>query len=99
MEFLVPEILQLDEATIQSFIDSNNDLKRYEFDLKLINEKRPHIRCEYRKVINRSTRRTFNAFNVYGMFSNADLEFEDAIDKDGQAYPLTYRYIYQVFRV
>ncbi len=27
--------------------------------------------------------------NVYGMFSNADLEFEDAIDKDGQAYPLT----------
>ncbi|MGC9631730.1 hypothetical protein ACO2E2_10230 [Staphylococcus epidermidis] len=23
------------------------------------------------------------------MFSNADLEFEDAIDKDGQAYPLT----------
>ena len=43
MEFLVPEILQLDEATIQSFIDSNDDLKRYEFDLKLINEKRPHI--------------------------------------------------------
>ena len=77
---LVPEILQLDEATIQSFIDSNNDLKRYEFDLKLINEKRPYIRCEYRKVINRSTRRTFNA-SVYGMFSNADLEFEDAIDK------------------
>ena len=22
--------------------------------------------------------------NVYGMFSNADLEFEDAVDKDGE---------------
>ena len=27
--------------------------------------------------------------NVYGMFSNADLEFEDAIDKDGNAHSLT----------
>ena len=27
--------------------------------------------------------------NVYGMFSNADLEFEDAVDKDGEKHPLT----------
>ena len=27
--------------------------------------------------------------NVYGMFSNADLEFEDAVDKDGNKHPLT----------
>ena len=37
--FLVPEILQIDEATIQKFIDENDDLERYKFDLKLINEK------------------------------------------------------------
>lgn len=43
MEFLVPEILQLDEETIQTFIQSNDKLKQYEFDLQLINEKRPHI--------------------------------------------------------
>ena len=27
--------------------------------------------------------------NVYGMFSNADLEFEDAIDSEGQRHSLT----------
>ena len=41
--FLVPEILQIDEATIKSFVEQNDDLKRYEFDLKLINENRPHV--------------------------------------------------------
>ena len=35
----MPEILQIDEATIQKFIDENDDLERYKFDLKLINEK------------------------------------------------------------
>ncbi|PTE50297.1 oligoendopeptidase F [Staphylococcus epidermidis] len=88
--FLVPEILQLDEATIQSFIDSNDDLKRYEFDLKLINEKRPHILdANTEKLLTEAQDALSTPSNVYGMFSNADLEFEDAIDKDGQAYPLT----------
>src|SRR5699024_12530305 len=27
--------------------------------------------------------------NVYGMFSNADLEFEDAVDSEGNKHPLT----------
>ena len=88
--FLVPEILQLDEATIQSFIDSNDNLKRYEFDLKLINEKRPHILdANTEKLLTEAQDALSTPSNVYGMFSNADLEFEDAIDKDGQAYPLT----------
>ena len=39
----MPEILQIDESTIESFVSSYDKLKRYEFDLKLINEKRPHI--------------------------------------------------------
>ena len=43
MEFLSSEILQIDEEKLESFIKSNDDLKRYAFDLKLINEKRPHI--------------------------------------------------------
>lgn len=90
LSFLVPEILQLDEATIQSFIDSNDDLKRYEFDLKLINEKRPHILdANTEKLLTEAQDALSTPSNVYGMFSNADLEFEDAIDKDGQAYPLT----------
>lgn len=88
--FLVPEILQLDEETIQTFIQSNDKLKQYEFDLQLINEKRPHILdADTEKLLTEAQDALSTPSNVYGMFSNADLEFEDAIDKDGKAHPLT----------
>ena len=88
--FLVPEILQIDEDKLQSFIKENDDLKRYEFDLKLINEKRPHIlNAEQEKLLTEAQGALTTPENVYGMFSNADLEFEVAIDKDGKKHPLT----------
>ncbi|MCH4455820.1 oligoendopeptidase F [Staphylococcus haemolyticus] len=88
--FLVPEILQIDEDKLQSFIETNDNLKRYEFDLKLINEKRPHILdAEQERLLTEAQDALSTPSNVYGMFSNADLEFEDAIDKDGEKHPLT----------
>lgn len=88
--FLVPEILQIDEDKLQSFINENNDLKRYEFDLKLINEKRPHILdAEQERLLTEAQDALSTPSNVYGMFSNADLEFEDAVDKNGEKHPLT----------
>ncbi|KGF28784.1 MULTISPECIES: oligoendopeptidase F [Staphylococcus] len=88
--FLVPEILQIDEDKLQSFIETNDNLKRYEFDLKLINEKRPHILdAEQEKLLTEAQDALSTPSNVYGMFSNADLEIEDAVDKDGEKHPLT----------
>src|SRR5699024_8941173 len=88
--FLVPEILQIDEETIQKFIDENKDLERYAFDLKLINEERPHVlSADKEKLLTEAQDALSTPDNVYGMFSNADLEFEDAIDKDGQRNALT----------
>ncbi|MCI2933328.1 oligoendopeptidase F [Staphylococcus haemolyticus] len=88
--FLVPEILQIDEDKLQSFIETNDNLKCYEFDLKLINEKRPHILdAEQEKLLTEAQDALSTPSNVYGMFSNADLEFEDAVDKDGEKHPLT----------
>ncbi|GGG88199.1 oligoendopeptidase F [Staphylococcus pragensis] len=88
--FLVPEILHIDEDKLKSFVNENEDLKRYEFDLKLINEKRPHILdAEKEKLLTEVQDALSTPSNVYGMFSNADLEFEDAVDKDGNKHPLT----------
>ncbi|MDU0422740.1 oligoendopeptidase F [Staphylococcus haemolyticus] len=88
--FLVPEILRIDEDKLQSFIETNDNLKRYEFDLKLINEKRPHILdAEQERLLTEAQDALSTPSNVYGMFSNADLEFEDAVDKDGEKHPLT----------
>lgn len=88
--FLIPEILQIDEVKLQTFIDENDNLKRYAFDLKLINEKREHILdADTEKLLTEAQDALSTPSNVYGMFSNADLEFEDAIDKDGNTHPLT----------
>ncbi|BFL78982.1 oligoendopeptidase F [Staphylococcus hominis subsp. novobiosepticus] len=88
--FLVPEILQIDEEKLESFIKSNDDLKRYAFDLKLINEKRPHILdADKEKLLTQAQDALSTPENVYGMFSNADLEFKDAVDKDRKKHPLT----------
>lgn len=58
--------------------------------MKLINEKRPHILdAETEKLLTEAQDALSTPSNVYGMFSNADLVFEDAIDKDGNAHPLT----------
>lgn len=88
--FLVPEILQIDEATIKQFISENDNLKRYEFDLQLINENRPHVlTADKEKMLTEAQDALSTPDNVYGMFSNADLEFEDAIDSKGNRHPLT----------
>lgn len=88
--FLVPEILQIDEDKIQSFVNSYDKLQKFAFDLKLINEKRPHILdAETEKLLTEAQDALSTPSNVYGMFSNADLVFEDAIDKDENAHPLT----------
>ncbi|MDR4248152.1 oligoendopeptidase F family protein, partial [Bacillus thuringiensis] len=85
--FLVPEILQIDEDKIQSFVNSYDKLQKFAFDLKLINEKRPHILdAETEKLLTEAQDALSTPSNVYGMFSNADLVFEDAIDKDGNAH-------------
>jgi oligoendopeptidase F len=88
--FLVPEILQIDEATIKQFISENDNLKRYEFDLQLINENRPHVlSADKEKMLTEAQDALSTPDNVYGMFSNADLEFEDAVDSEGNRHPLT----------
>ncbi|MCU5745991.1 oligoendopeptidase F [Staphylococcus sp. SQ8-PEA] len=88
--FLVPEILQIDEDKIKSFIEENDKLQRYAFDLELINKKRPHVlTADKEKLLTEAQDALSTPENVYGMFSNADLEFEDAIDSEGQRHPLT----------
>ena len=88
--FLIPEILQIDEEKIEQFVKEHEGLQRYEFDLKLINEKRPHVlSADKEKLLTEAQDALSTPENVYGMFSNADLEFEDAVDSDGQRHPLT----------
>ncbi len=77
-----------------------SNLQKFAFDLKLINEKRPHILdAETEKLLTEAQDALSTPSNVYGMFSNADLVFEDAIDKDRNAHPLTQGTFIKYFRI
>ncbi|ARJ51426.1 oligoendopeptidase F [Staphylococcus lutrae] len=88
--FLVPELLQIDEKTIESFVAEHEGLKRFEFDLQLINQKRPHVLdADKEKLLAEVQDALSTPSNVFSMFDNADLTFEDVTDKDGKTHPLT----------
>ncbi|UXR78881.1 MULTISPECIES: oligoendopeptidase F [unclassified Staphylococcus] len=88
--FLVPELLQIEEEKIQSFLASHEGLKHYAFALEMINHKRPHVLdADKEKLLTEAQDALSTSSNVFSMFDNADLTFEDVTDKDGNKHPLT----------
>ncbi|EKU48094.1 oligoendopeptidase F [Staphylococcus massiliensis] len=88
--FMVPELLQIDESKINEFVASHEGLQQFKFDLELINKQRPHVLdADTEKLLTEAQDALSTAGNVFSMFDNADLTFEDAVDKDGNKHPLT----------
>src|SRR5699024_12151743 len=72
------------------YSDKNGELEHYKFELKLINKKSPKVlSADKERLLTEAQDALSTPDNVYGMFSNADLEFEDAIDSEGQRHSLT----------
>ncbi len=88
--FILPELMSIDEATLNEFVESNDDLKRYQFDIEKLNKKRPHILSDKEeKILAEAGEALQTPSNVFGMFNNADLTFKPAVDKDGNEHELT----------
>ncbi|WP_462420128.1 oligoendopeptidase F [Salinicoccus sp. Marseille-QA3877] len=87
--FLTPEILKLDEETLKTFIQDDR-LKEFKFDLEILNDERPHILSDKEeKLLAQAGEVMSTPSSVYGMFNNADLEFEPAVDSEGNEHALT----------
>src|SRR5699024_1554110 len=87
--FLTPEILKLDEDTLKTFIQDDR-LKEFKFDLEILNNERPHILSDKEeKMLAQAGEVMSTPTSVYGMFNNADLEFEPAVDSEGNVHELT----------
>lgn len=88
--FMMPELMSIDEETLQKYVQENEGLKRYAFDLERMNKKRPHVLSDKEeKILAEAGEALSTPSNVFGMFNNADLEFNDVEDKDGNRLPLT----------
>ena len=91
VSFIMPEIMAIDEATLQQYIDSYEPLKLYEQSIKELNLGRPHILTADQEAILAQLAEVTNASgNTFGALNNADLEFPKVKNDEGEEVPLTH---------
>lgn len=89
--FMLPELMTIDEDTLTRFVEENEGLARYKFDLEKINKKRPHVLSEKEeKLLAEAQEALQSSSNTFSMFNNADLTFDNVLDKDGNSLPLSH---------
>jgi oligoendopeptidase F len=88
--FETPELLQISDAQLESFYTAKPELTLYKKYLDEIRRKREHILSpEEEKIIALAGEMNLAPANIYDIFSDADLQFPDAIDKNGTPHQVT----------
>ncbi|MEQ6375507.1 oligoendopeptidase F [Bacillaceae bacterium S4-13-56] len=95
MSYIVPEILSLEEGKIETFVESNEELKGYQKTLNEITRQKPHVLSEEEETLLAEVSEvTSNPSQTFGMLNNADLTFPSIKDENGEEIEVTHgRYI------
>ena len=89
--FITPEILSLDEATIQSYINDYEPLRLYEQLFKELNLGRPHVlSAENEELLAQLSEVTNASVQTFFTLDNADLQFPNVKNDKGEEMPLTH---------
>lgn len=88
--FMIPSLLKSDYQVIEKFYEEESKLLEYEFTLKDIFREKTHMLSENEEKILSSLQQTLGfAENVYDVFSNAELKFDEIKDEEGNLIELT----------
>lgn len=91
LSFVIPEILMIAEETLKNYIDSNQELKKYEFALKEIIRQKPHVlSAEMEDLIANTGEMAEAPGNIFSMFNNADIKFPEIEDENGDMIEITH---------
>ncbi|GGA74083.1 oligoendopeptidase F [Ornithinibacillus halotolerans] len=95
MSYLVPEILKMEEGTIQSYLEEKEELKLYEHVLNEILRQRKHVLGEKEEVLLAEASEALSTGSqTFSMLNNADLKFPTIKNEDGEEVDLTHgRYV------
>ncbi|WP_414054065.1 oligoendopeptidase F [Macrococcus equi] len=89
--FMLPELMAIDEEKLKQFIQENKGLERYKFDLEKLNQQRAHVLSEKEELILAQAQEALSSSsNTFSMFNNADLTFNNVLDKEGNSLPLSH---------
>lgn len=93
--FFTPEVLAMDEATLQQFVEENEGLQLYRFAMDEILREKPHIlSAQQEQLLAEVGEVTEAPSQIFTMFNNADMRFPKVRDGNGNEIELTHgRYI------
>ncbi|MGV3488189.1 MAG: oligoendopeptidase F [Tuberibacillus sp.] len=91
LSFVVPEILSINESTLNQYIEENEELKLYRHAIDEINRERPHILDEEKEALLAEASEVLNASsNTFSMLNNADLQFPKIKNEQGEEVAVTH---------
>ena len=89
--FETPEIIAIPDETLERFYSECGELKLYKRALDRLRLKKDHVLSEAEeKLLAMTGEMSESPENIFSMFSDADLRFPDAADKDGKAHQVTH---------
>lgn len=88
--FETPEIMAINDETLDSFYAACPQLERYRRWLTDLRRRKDHILSTSEEKLLASTGEMAQAPNkIYGVLTNADMRFADAEDSEGRKHPIT----------
>lgn len=95
LSFFLPELLEIDEDILNTFVDEYDELKLYKQEFEEVNAQRPHVLpAEQEALLAQLSEVTSNSSETFSMLNNADLTFPTVKDENGNEVELSHgRYI------
>ncbi|WKA57558.1 oligoendopeptidase F [Planococcus shenhongbingii] len=91
LSFLTPEILSLEEPMLNSYIEEHEGLQLYKHALEELNSVRPHVLpAEQEALLAQLSEVVSSSSDTFGMLNNADLEFPEIKNEDGEMVQITH---------
>ena len=87
--FATPEIMAIEDADLERFYAEKPELERYRRYLTNVRRMREHtLSAAEERLLASAAEVTGAPSNIYSMFANADIKFDDAVDSEGKTYPV-----------
>ncbi len=88
--FETPELMQISDERLDAFYASKPELERYRRFLTSLRRRKEHILSAVEeKLLAATGEMAQTPDKVYGMLTDADMKFADAVDSDGNKHPLS----------
>ena len=95
LSYFLPELIAIDEETLNTWVEENEELRLYKQEFEEVNTQRPHVLpAEQEALLAQLSEVTGKSSETFSMLNNADLKFPKVKNDDGEEVELSHgRYI------